>query len=176
MFGSSKIVAALAALSLAGCANAMPLQLNAGMPASASSNSITEVYSRIARGAMTCWFGSGGPLKPTHIFFADVAPPSSGGAAEIVIHERDLTQPSPWGRRAFRVMLRTVDGSTTVEIENLAMPDDVAGRMRDDVLQWRDDKTSCQVRDAAGSRAAPLPARPWREPASDSSGNTGRGA
>ncbi len=38
----------------------------------------TDVYTRIARGALTCWFGAAGPLKGTHIYHAEAAPASQG--------------------------------------------------------------------------------------------------
>jgi len=48
------------------------------------------LYELVARGALGCWFGAGGPLKTSHVFQAEAAPPAEGGAAEIVLHEREL--------------------------------------------------------------------------------------
>ena len=36
----------------------------------------TEIYARLARGAMACWFGNDGPLKSNYIFHGEAAPPS----------------------------------------------------------------------------------------------------
>lgn len=103
----------------------------------------TEVYSRIARGANTCWFGARGRLAKSHVFFADAAPSASGGKVEITIHERAVDQPRPWGYRAFRIHLSespafdgSSGGNTSVSVENLRMTDDEAARMRKEVLQW----------------------------------------
>lgn len=54
----------------------------------------TEVYERVGRGAVTCWFGAKGPLKGTHVYEATADSPHKGGQAEITIRERDLT-PAP---------------------------------------------------------------------------------
>src|SRR5262245_64230864 len=63
----------------------------------------TEVYALVAGGALRCWFGAGGPLKATHVFHAEAAPPAQGGAAEIVLHERDPAMRDQRGPRVFRV-------------------------------------------------------------------------
>lgn len=54
----------------------------------------TEVYERVGRGAVTCWFGAKGPLKGTHVYEATADSPHKGGQAEITIRERELTPPS----------------------------------------------------------------------------------
>src|SRR5262245_39113927 len=63
----------------------------------------TEVYERIARGALACWFGASGPLKANYIYHAEAEPPGKGGKAEIVIHERDRISDNPKGPRAYRI-------------------------------------------------------------------------
>jgi hypothetical protein len=136
--------------------------------------SVAEVYSRIARGALTCWFAPKGPLKKTHIFYADLDPASRAAGAEILIHERDLTQPSPWGKRAFRIALTTVDGEVQVVVENLAMDEQLAGRMKEDALQWRDGKPGCLAgaNTPAVAPSGPLPVNRWREPSPDARGGS----
>ena len=62
-----------------------------------------ETYSRIARGALGCWFRSDGNFKKSHIFHADVE--SNSTAAEIIIHERDPNAPSPRSLRAMRITI-----------------------------------------------------------------------
>src|SRR5262245_19338240 len=69
-----------------------------------------EVYARIARCANSCWFGPKGRLAASHIFHADAAPSMNGGAVEIVVHERAVDQPKPWGYKAFRVSLTESPG------------------------------------------------------------------
>lgn len=53
----------------------------------------TEVYERVGRGAVTCWFGKSGPLKGTHVYEATADSPHKGGQAEITIRERELPAP-----------------------------------------------------------------------------------
>jgi hypothetical protein len=125
----------------------------------------TEVYARIARGANACWFGARGRLARSHVFFADAAPSASGGKVEIVIHERALDQPRPWGFKAFRILLSegtTFDGSsggnTSVLTENVRMQDEEAARMRREVIQWATGVEGCGPE--PGLRAVTNPAEP----------------
>ena len=43
--------------------------------------SATDIYARIAQGAMGCWFAVSGPLKKDYIFHASADAPSRGGKA-----------------------------------------------------------------------------------------------
>ncbi len=81
----------------------------------------TDIYARVASGALRCWFGANGPLKATHIFNAEAAPPSDGGVAEIVVHERDLTSRDQRGTRAFRVAFVGRGGNVEVGISPLKL-------------------------------------------------------
>jgi hypothetical protein len=107
----------------------------------------TFVYSAIAQKALICWVGPKGPLKPTHIFHADAASPTTGGKAEIVLHERDLTQKHPWGPRAFRIELTSEGGDTNTRIamQNIKLKRDMADALRADVIAWAGGKESCQA-------------------------------
>jgi hypothetical protein len=125
----------------------------------------TEVYARIARGANACWFGTRGRLAKSHVFFADADPSASGGKVEIIVHERALDQPRPWGFKAFRIVLsetQAFDGSsggnTSIEVENVRMPDDEAALMRREVLQWATGVEGCSL--ATGLRAVSNPPAP----------------
>ncbi len=143
MLGCRSILPALM-LALSGCNNAAPLNLPPaphglpqGLPkaevaggsqvpletAVIVSGSPTGVYALIARGALNCWFGADGPLKPTHVFEAEAQPPASGGAAEIVLYERDETLRDKRGTRALRVQIAGSETSVRVGtsvIENRA--------------------------------------------------------
>ena len=55
----------------------------------------TEVYERVGRGAVTCWFGANGPLKGTHVYEATADSPHKGGQAEISIREKEVAAPAP---------------------------------------------------------------------------------
>jgi hypothetical protein len=105
------------------------------------------VYAAIAQKALVCWVGPTGPLKATHIFHADAASPTTGGLAEIVLHERDLTQKHPWGARTFRIALTPEGGDTNtrVDMQNIKIKRDMADALRADVIAWANGKDSCQA-------------------------------
>ena len=106
--------------------------------------SATEIYSRIALGAMTCWFGASGPLKKDYIYHADADAPSRGGKAAIVIHERDPTQPNPRGAKAYRIDIDpTGDASANVRVDNLKMADAFSTAMAGDVSRWTKGDQGC---------------------------------
>jgi hypothetical protein len=106
----------------------------------------TDVYARVARGALTCWFGANGPLKASHIFNAEAAPPSKGGAAEIVVHERDPTQPSPKGMRVFRISFTAEsEDKTRLSLQAGKLPPDLAQAMEKDTLAWGFGRQSCEA-------------------------------
>jgi hypothetical protein len=133
--------------------------------------SATDLYTRVARGALNCWFGRSGALKQDYIYHADAHPPSRGGGADIGIHVRDLTAPSPRGVRAFRILI-TQDGSaSTYAVENLRMPETLAARMTRDVERWAVEEAGCgEAAPLSGWGAeeaiAPTPAAPAGSPRS----------
>jgi hypothetical protein len=127
--------------------------------ATMAQGSPTEVYSLVARGALRCWFGADGPLKTTHIFHADAKPPAQGGAAEIVLHERDGDQR---GARAFRVAF-SGEGSVRVDTSSLKIPLPMAELMARDVEVWAKGGSGCLVRPEAP--AAPSPPAPKKRAA-----------
>ncbi len=83
-----------------------------------------DIYGLIASGALTCWFAANGQLKKSHIFHADADPQAKGGAVEIAVLERDLVGPKPWGPKAFKVALSQSGDQTTIEVDNLKLPED----------------------------------------------------
>ena len=103
----------------------------------------TEVYTRVARGALTCWFGASGPLKGTYIYHADAEPASKGGRSEIVIFVKDQQAGDQRSLRAFHVLISTVENKTKVEMENAKIPEPMAGRMKTDVARWAADEEGC---------------------------------
>lgn len=106
--------------------------------------SATDIYARIAQGAMGCWFGANGPLKKDYIFHASADAPSRGGKAQIVIHQRDPTQPNPRGAKAYLVNIDpTGESSATVKTENLKMTDAFAAAMTQDVGRWSKGDQGC---------------------------------
>lgn len=122
--------------------------------------SATDIYSRIASGAMKCWFAVGGPLKSDYVYHATAAPASRGGKAQIAIHRRDPTQPNPRGAKAYLVDIDpTGEASATVKTENLKMTDAFASAMTNDITRWTKGEEGCsQPSSVAGwTPAAPQP-------------------
>jgi hypothetical protein len=148
--------AILLSLPLSGCGGGAPSLTSLGTaalgplpPADSvlADNAPTFVYSVIAQRALICWVGPKGPLAPTHIFHAEAASPTTGGKAEIVLHERDLTQKHPWGARTFRIELTPEGGDTNTRIvmQNIKLKRDMADALRADVIAWANGKDSCQA-------------------------------
>lgn len=106
----------------------------------------TEVYALVARGALGCWFGADGPLKATHVFQAEAAPPVKGGAAEIVIHERDVTLRDQRGVRACRIAFAGDTLGVRVVTSTLRIEPQLAQLMEKDVEVWARGGSGCQVR------------------------------
>lgn len=113
----------------------MPKDLVVGTP--------TEVYTRIARGVLTCWFGAAGPLKGGYIYHADAEPASKGGSSEIKILTRDAAAEDPRSIRAYRIGIYPSDGKTKVEIENVRLSEPLALRLKEDIERWSADEAGC---------------------------------
>jgi hypothetical protein len=109
----------------------------------------TGLYALIARGALSCWLGGGGPLHGTHVFAAEAAPPNQGGAAEIVLHERDRAFRDQRGPRALRIRLEAAPGGVRVGFNNLRLGVELAENMARDVATWAKGGTGCTARDLA---------------------------
>jgi hypothetical protein len=112
--------------------------------------SSTEVYERVARGVLGCWFGASGPLKKDYIYHAEADPPGKGGKAEIVIHERDRTSDNPKGLRAYRIAITPEDDATTLVFENFKFPDATAKSMEEDTRRWGSGQFGCAAAEAGG--------------------------
>jgi hypothetical protein len=113
----------------------------------------TGIYTLVARGALNCWLGAAGPLHETHVFSAEATPPNQGGAAEIVLHERDPSLRDQRGPRAMRIKFENVQGSVRVAISNLRFGVALAQAMASDAAQWAKGSGGCQ---AQGVREAPV--------------------
>jgi hypothetical protein len=120
----------------------------------------TEVYARVASGAMRCWFGAKGPLKATHVFHAEAAPPSEGGVAEIVLHERDISMRDQRGARAFRVSFVGEGGDVRVGVAALKMAAPLADLMVRDVATWAQGGAGCQAGSLSPPAEAAAPDKP----------------
>ena len=130
--------------------------------------SALDAYSAVARGALVCWVGANGPLKLTHIFHAEAMPPSAGGGAEIVLHQRDPSQPSPRGVRALRIAFADNGGGTArIEFQNMKLPQDLSDAMQKDALAWAAKGQSCEAQVVRPPTAA-VPAVAEKVPAKKS--------
>ena len=149
-------LAALFSLLVGGCSGNAPSlpalpQLTGTVTEAPIVGSPTEVYERVARGAMSCWFGTNGPLKADYVYHAEAEPAGKGGKAEIVIHERDRRPTeNPKGLRAYRVAITPEDGQTTLVFENLKLPEPIAKAMEADARRWGTGALGCADMDRGG--------------------------
>jgi hypothetical protein len=107
----------------------------------------TAIYALVARGALNCWLGAAGPLHATHVFAAEAAPPNQGGAAEIVVHERDPTFRDQRGPRALRLRFEHAQGGVRVGFVNLRLGAALAEAMSQDTATWAKGGSGCRVRE-----------------------------
>ena len=170
-------ISGLIAAVLPGCSDGLPSLANLSVPGLATSavSSLgapseqfeppVEIYSRIARGALRCWFGTEGSLKKSHVFHAEVGPASAGGGAEIAIYERDKSGQAPHAIRAFRITIARAGEGSHVQAENYRMPEPVAQDMGADVGRWGQGREGCSVVGLGGWAAEPVKDQPKAEPA-----------
>lgn len=114
----------------------------------------TELYTRIARGAMTCWFAGGGPLKSKYIYNAEAESPASGGRAEIVIHERDTNAQQPRGVRAFKIAITPAGETAELAVETHKLSEPLSKAMTEDVYRWAAGEVDCAKGDPKSAWAA----------------------
>lgn len=121
----------------------------------------TEVYTRIARGVLTCWFGADGPLKSAYIYHAQADPASKGGNAQIRIMTRDHEASDPRALRAYLIAISPGEGVTKVEVENRRLPEPMAVRLKEDIDRWATGQDGCgEGPVTAGWSAEPAPETP----------------
>jgi hypothetical protein len=165
---TSASIAAAASVLVGGCAGAQLPQLpdvTGDLFKSDIVGAPTDVYARVARGAMACWFGTDGPLKAEYIYHAEARPASQGGTAEIVIHEIDRASDNPRGLRAYRVVIKPSGDISAVTIENLKLPEPLAAGMEKDVRRWAAGAVGCTDADGQwGTQAPATPNSPKQKP------------
>lgn len=103
----------------------------------------TEVYTRIARGVLTCWFGASGPLKASYIYHAEAEPQSRGGSSEIKIMTREAEADDPRAVRAYRIAISPSGDQARVETENVRLPEPLAAQLKSDIDRWSRDEAGC---------------------------------
>jgi hypothetical protein len=119
-----------------------------------ASGTPTDVYAELARRALHCWFGADGPLKATHIFYAEAAPPEQGGAADIMLHEKEDGPSDRRGVRAFHIAIAREGGGVRVAITNLRMQEPIARLMVQDAQTWARGEEGCATRTLFPARPA----------------------
>ena len=127
----------------------------------------TEVYTRLARGVLTCWFGAEGPLKAAYIYHAQADPASKGGRAQIRIMTRDHEASDPRALRAYLIAISPGEGVTKVEVENRRLPEHLALALKEDVDRWARGEDGC----GEGPVTAGWTADPAQEPAKAQTGS-----
>jgi hypothetical protein len=125
----------------------------------------TQVYTQVARGALGCWFGAGGPLKASHVFRAEAEPPAKGGSAEIVIHERDTSFRDQRGVKAYRIAFATEVMGVRIGMTALKFEAKRAQAMAKDVEAWAKGGSSCQLRALMPPPAPPAKGKMVKAPA-----------
>jgi hypothetical protein len=131
----------------------------------------TEVYALVASGALRCWMAPDGPLKATHVFHAEAAPPAEGGAAEIVLHERDVAFRDQRGPRAFRITFAGDPGGVRMGITAIKIAAPLSELMARDVAVWAGGAAGCQARTLARS---PPPAASAQRPGASKASPAGQ--
>src|SRR5262245_12562525 len=120
-------------------------QSNAYETAFMAQGTPTGVYALVARGVLNCWLGAAGPLRATHVFAAEAAPPNQGGAAEIVLHERDASFRDQRGPRALRLRFEHAQGGVRVGFVNLRVRAPLAEAMAQDAANWAMGGSGCRL-------------------------------
>lgn len=113
------------------------------IPATHVVGTSTEVYTRIARGVLTCWFGADGPLKQSYIYHAQADPASKGGKSRIRIMTRDHEAEDPRALRAYMIKITPGSGMTRLEVENRKLPAHLAEALQRDVSRWAGGDDGC---------------------------------
>lgn len=137
-------LALLACVLLAGCAGdeTMSNLITVSSTAPKYPGSPTEIYTRVARGALSCWFGPHGMLDgKRYLYFARAEPEAKGAGSEILIHER--VDENQRGLKMFKVSIAGRGENAAVEASNLKMPPDVGERMVRDVHRWAKGGLGC---------------------------------
>jgi hypothetical protein len=154
-------ICAAAAILAGGCSNASPPSLPSlsDITGTVSEAPVvgdpTEVYSRVARGAMACWFGTAGPLKADYVYHAEAEPAGLGGKAEILIHERDRTKDTQKGEKAFRIGIAKDGEATSLVVENVKLPEPLAKSMEAHVRRWGSGSIGCAAGDKGWELRSP---------------------
>jgi hypothetical protein len=100
----------------------------------------------VARGALGCWFAADGPLKASHVYRAEAAPPGKGGAAEITIYQRDASLRDQRGSKAYQVAFTGEVAGVRVATTAMKFELAHAQAMARDIETWAKGGSGCQLR------------------------------
>lgn len=119
----------------------------------------TDAYAQVARGVTSCWFGAGGTLKKTHMFYADADPPSSGGKAEIALIERDRDPlaASQRGAKVYRIAFGAEGSGTRIEHVNHKLSEPLVAGIEADVHRFAAGDLTCATAGAMMPKLEPAP-------------------
>jgi hypothetical protein len=106
----------------------------------------TGVFTQVAHETLVCCVGAGGPLKATHVYRAEAQPPTRGGNAVILIHERDASLRDLRGPRAYRIDFVGEAAGVRVTATALKFEPKIAQAMARDVDTWAKGGSGCQLR------------------------------
>lgn len=115
-----------------------------------------ELYTRIAQGAVSCWFGARGLLKGRYIYHAEAEPASRGGKSEITIHIRQPL-PNVRGKTAFRIDIMPSGEQAEIAVRNVDLPPDVSTFLMRDIEHWAAGQTACSTPPPETARLVPSP-------------------
>ena len=128
-------------LPLAACSDAELLSVAATVGANNAVGETSEVYTRLARQAQSCWFKPGGLIKKSHMFYAEAAPNASGGKAEISIRRRRKNGEP--GEKAFIINLIPSGDNTLYSMRNITLDKNISARMIRDIKRWVNLELGC---------------------------------
>ncbi len=124
-------------------ASAMPLVLP-GFGIAAPGKPV-EVYTMLARLAKTCWLSAPAPLQTGYLFTAEASPEGRGGAASIIIFEKNAA-PGVHGQRglvAYSLSLSPSGEGTSIGVENGRIAEGFAAKLHADIERWAAGETGC---------------------------------
>lgn len=124
----------------------------------------TEIYTRIARGLLTCWMAGQGGLRAQYLFQAEAQPEHLGGISKILLHERIPESPNQPGRIVFQVLIEPVGTTATVSAQNKHLQPELGDNISQDVHRWAAGEETCTEAGVtegwAATPAAVTPAEP----------------
>ncbi len=136
-----------------------------------------DVYAKIARGALQCWFGVEGSLKATHTFHARAEPEAKGGGAQILVQTRAPENPNHGELTAYRITITPTPAGSHVDAENARFSKSQGEIMTGDVKRWiAEGGTACSVVGSGGWGANAPAAEASKAPAKAADGRKGKKA